>query len=111
MGFFVTEENINEKAKGWMAEVEPYNRSHLSLDMNKAALMVIDMQRYFLEPDMGGFTVGGAAILKNVKKLIDLFRANDRPVIFTRHVHSPDKSDAGIMEWWKKLQILLIQFI
>jgi nicotinamidase-related amidase len=31
---------------------------------------------------------------------IDAFRAAGRPVIYARHVHHPDRLDAGIMEWW-----------
>jgi ureidoacrylate peracid hydrolase len=58
------------------------------------------MQNFFLNPNSPTFTCGGLAILPNVKRLIDAFRKAQRPVIFTRHVHHPDKIDAGIMQWW-----------
>jgi len=46
------------------------------------------------------FTCGGLAILPTLKRLIHVFREAGRPVIYTRHVHHPDRLDAGIMEWW-----------
>jgi len=32
--------------------------------------------------------------------LINAFRSAGRPVIYTKHVHNPNLSDAGIMGWW-----------
>jgi len=40
------------------------------------------------------------AILPNIKKLIHHFRSWNHPIIYTRHVHRADGSDAGIMKWW-----------
>ena len=70
------------------------------MNPSRAALLVIDMQRFFLNPESPTFTCGGVAILGNVKRLIERFRAAGRPVIYTCHVHNPNLSDAGIMEWW-----------
>jgi ureidoacrylate peracid hydrolase len=72
----------------------------MTLNPDRAALMVVDMQKFFLDPELPTFTCGGLAIMDNVKKLIDTFRMAKRPVIYTAHVHHPDKIDAGIMEWW-----------
>ena len=72
----------------------------MELDVNKAALLVIDMQKFFLDPPSPTFTCGGLAVLPNIQRLIDAFRTARRPVIYTCHVHNPDLSDAGIMAWW-----------
>jgi ureidoacrylate peracid hydrolase len=72
----------------------------MNLNKSKAALLVIDMQNFFLDPASPTFTCGGLAILPEVKKLISVFRSAGRPVIYTKHVHHPDRIDAGIMEWW-----------
>lgn len=74
----------------------------MKLTKNKAALLVIDMQKFFLDPASPTFTCGGLAILPTVKKLITAFRQANRPVIFTRHIHHPTHIDAGIMGWWWK---------
>jgi ureidoacrylate peracid hydrolase len=58
------------------------------------------MQKFFLNPKSPTFTCGGLAILPHVKLLIEAFRKAKRPVIYTCHVHHPDRIDAGIMGWW-----------
>ncbi|MFA6571054.1 MAG: isochorismatase family protein, partial [Bacteroidota bacterium] len=99
---YVTQENLQEKTKGWLKSIAPYNRHKLELNRDKSALLVVDMQNYFLTEDSPAFTCGGKAILPNVKKLIESFRSANKPVIYTCHVHNPNLSDAGIMEWWWK---------
>jgi nicotinamidase-related amidase len=62
------------------------------------ALIVIDMQRDFVEPGGFGETLGNdvsrlQAIIPTVGRLIHLFRDNGWPVIHTREGHKPDLSD------------------
>ena len=62
------------------------------------ALMVIDMQRDFLEPGGFGEALGNnvaplAAIIPTVRQLLDCFRALGRPIIHTKEAHRPDLSD------------------
>lgn len=68
-----------------------FNRSDIGL-------VVIDMQRDFIEPGGFGATLGNnvtllQAIVPTTKRLIDGFRAAGRPVIHTRECHRPDLSD------------------
>jgi ureidoacrylate peracid hydrolase len=100
MDLFVTPESIAEKAQFWLEEISSFNRHQMRLDRNKVALLVIDMQYFFLDPASPTFTCGGVAILPTLKRLISAFRKTENPVIYTRHVHHPNRSDAGIMEWW-----------
>jgi len=91
---------LQEKTRKWLSRVEPYNRSHLTVNPEKAALIVVDMQNFFLDHNSPTFTPGALPILPNVKTLIQTFRHAERPVVSTRHVHHPDGIDAGIMGWW-----------
>jgi ureidoacrylate peracid hydrolase len=100
MAPYVTTETLGERTKSWLKEINPYNQHQLQLQTENSALLVIDMQPFFLEPDSPSFTCGGLAILPTVKQLISAFRKANRPVIYTRHVHHPSGLDAGIMEWW-----------
>jgi nicotinamidase-related amidase len=64
----------------------------------KLALIVIDMQRDFIEQGGFGSVLGNdvrplAAIVPTVRRLIDGFRAAGLPVIHTREGHRPDLSD------------------
>ena len=69
-----------------------------SLDTAHAALVVIDMQRDFLEPGGFGETLGNdlapvTEIVPAVAALMALCRAKRLPVIHTRECHKPDLSD------------------
>jgi nicotinamidase-related amidase len=84
----------------WLDRIRPYNRHQMRLNVAASALLVIDMQQFFLDPASPTFTRGGVAILPTVKRLLGAFRWAGRPVIFTRHVHHPADLDSGIMGWW-----------
>jgi nicotinamidase-related amidase len=61
-------------------------------------LIVIDMQRDFIEPGGFGAVLGNdvtplAAIIPTVRRLLDGFRAHGLPIIHTRESHQPDLSD------------------
>jgi len=73
----------------------------------KTALVVIDMQRDFVEPGGFGETLGNdvsllAAIVPTVRRLLDLFRAKGWTIVHTRESHDaaladcpPAKRDRG----------------
>ncbi len=103
---YVTAGNIESKTLAWLDQIRPYNRHEMRLNVTACVLLVVDMQRFFLDPASPTFTCGGVAILPTVKRLIDAFRRAGRPVIFTRHVHHPGGLDSGIMGWWWKGQCL-----
>jgi nicotinamidase-related amidase len=69
-----------------------------TFDPTYAALVVIDMQRDFIEPGGFGDTLGNdvsrlKAIVPTVGALIALFRTQGLPIIHTREAHRPDLSD------------------
>ena len=76
----------------------PSNPFPFALDPDRAALVVIDMQRDFVEPGGFGETLGNdlspvAAIVPTVAALIDVFRRKHWPILHTRESHMPDLSD------------------
>jgi len=58
------------------------------LNTGSVALMVIDMQKGFIEENAAMEVPPGRSIIPNIRKLITLCRANDIPVIYTRFVYS-----------------------
>ncbi len=68
------------------------------LDRDHAALVIIDMQRDFVEPGGFGETLGNKvallqAIIPATARLLAAFRAAGLPVIHTRECHRPDLAD------------------
>jgi len=100
MESYVTDKNISTKTRKWLKHIAPFNTHTMRLNRNNAALLVIDMQLFFLNPASPSYTCGGIAILPNIKKAIHAFRKAGCPVIYTRHVHHPGLLDAGITGWW-----------
>ncbi len=69
-----------------------------ALDPGRTALVVIDMQRDFIERGGFGDSLGNdvrrlEAIIPTTAALIGLFRRKGWPVIHTREAHRPDLSD------------------
>lgn len=80
-----------------MAEIEARPFA-FAFEPGAVALLVIDMQRDFIEPGGFGASLGNdvtrlSVIVPTVKRLIDGFRAAGRPVIHTMECHRPDLSD------------------
>ena len=97
---YVTPETLGAKTHLWLEKIAPFNQHRMQLSRDKVALLIIDMQDFFLDPGSPTFTCGGLAIIPMLKRLLAAFRKAGRPVIFTQHVHHPQKLDAGIMKWW-----------
>ena len=67
-----------------------------------SALLVLDMQAYFLEPASHAHIPSANAILPRLCRLAERYAAHRLPVIFTQHVNTAQ--DAGLMAvWWRDL--------
>ena len=69
-----------------------------TFDVKHTALVIIDMQRDFIEPGGFGETLGNnvgllAAIVPTVKRVLDAWRKAGGTVVHTRESHAPDLSD------------------
>src|SRR6201990_1326976 len=71
----------------------------IELDWSATALLIIDMQRDFMEPGGFGETLGNdvsqlARAVKPIASVLDAARATGMLVVHTREGHLPDLSDA-----------------
>jgi isochorismate hydrolase len=97
---YFTSKTIEMQAKTFLEQV--LRRREVDLRKRKTALLVLDMQEYFLDPDSHAYVPSGPAILPNVVGLVSAFKARDLPVVFTQHLNHPE--DAGMLaEWWHDL--------
>ncbi len=70
------------------------------LCIERSALIVIDMQRYFLARGAEAYLAPPRSLIPNALKLIAAFRERGLPLIITRHAH-PKRDAAGQMgRWW-----------
>ncbi len=98
---YFTRENIAAEAAA-MARELPVNRRAAAFAPPRAALLVIDMQGYFLLAESHAYLPAAPAIVANVRALIAAFRKASRPLYFTRHANGA--RDAGQMAaWWQEL--------
>ncbi len=101
---YFSPETIQKKSHELLASVDQARRRHADVifQSGKAALLVLDLQEYFLQESSHAFVPSAPAVLPGISKLVAAFSNADRPVIFTRHVNTPE--DAGMMaSWWRDL--------
>jgi isochorismate hydrolase len=69
---------------------------------SQSALLVLDMQSYFLDASSHAYIPSAGAILNGILQLIDAFFNHQLPIFFSQHMNTAD--DAGMMSiWWKDL--------
>jgi len=95
--------HIEEKAAEFLAPLSPLRKRHnLAVDIDRAALLVLDMQNYFFAETSHAHIPSMKSIVPGIKRLQEFFVSRGRPVIQTRHINN--ESDAGQMkQWWREL--------
>ncbi|NIW45518.1 MAG: isochorismatase family protein [Gammaproteobacteria bacterium] len=97
---YFTSKQIKPMAEQLLGELELQHRRPLTF--KRPALLVLDMQDYFLEPASHAFVPSAPALVLGIQQLIEIFRQKELPVIFTQHINTAE--DAGMMsEWWRDL--------
>lgn len=98
---YFTPENIADKSRQMLADIMTLRRRK-TLSQDKCALLVLDMQVYFLSEKSHAFIPSANAVVANIDRLAFAFGQSNRPVIATRHVNTAH--DAGAMAtWWRRL--------
>lgn len=81
------------------AEAQAHRRG-LPFTPVHSALLVLDMQSYFLDPASHAYIPSAVAILPGIRALVRAYRRKRLPLVFTRHVNT--LQDAGMMSvWWR----------
>jgi len=100
---YFTPDSIVKKAREMLQDVEELRKRHpLKPSPARSALLVLDMQRYFLDERSHAFVPSAPAIIPGIVNLVEKCTGNGIPVIFTQHQNS--ETNAGMMStWWKEL--------
>ena len=96
-------ENINNKSEEMLRKLEKRIKSHrINFIPEQSALLILDMQRYFLEKSSHAYIPSALSIIPKIKSLAHAFNEKNLPIILTRHLNS--KEDAKLMAlWWKDI--------
>jgi isochorismate hydrolase len=88
----------------WMAALGPFMNEHRArrhvFSPEHSALLVMDMQRYFLDESSHAYLPAAAGIKANVSGIVAGFRALSLPIIFTRHALLRDEEPGAMGRWW-----------
>jgi len=100
---YFTPESIYKNSKDMLEKIQRFvGRGSRVFKPRDSALIVIDMQRYFLEPEFHAYIPAARAIVPGIKRLVDLFASCGRPVFFTQHGNTQE--DAAMLgEWWSDI--------
>ena len=63
----------------------------------KVALLVIDPQKVYTDPDSELYCRDSAQTLQKINRLIAKFSDDGAPIVYVRHIHAADGSDLGRM--------------
>jgi len=99
-----TNDETPPRAKAWLELVRPYTNRHRSSQFpfraEHSALLVIDMQRYFLDRQSHAYLPMADGAVENVRRLVDAYRKSGLPVVFTRHAYAADEPPGIMARWW-----------
>ncbi len=100
---YFTPQNLDQQAIELYTQVRGSSRdTRLPYHPRESALLVLDMQEYFLTPASHAFVPSAPAIVAGIARLIEACTSSGRPIIFTQHVNT--EGDAGMMSvWWKDM--------
>ncbi|MHA1441866.1 MAG: isochorismatase family cysteine hydrolase [Candidatus Heimdallarchaeota archaeon] len=101
---YFTIENRAAKTVEWQDILSNYYSKNKNFQFNieNSALLIIDMQEYFLNPSSHAYLPAAEAIFDPIIKLQQAFEQRENPVFFTRYGLDPEKNKTNIMDrWWK----------
>ncbi|MBN2550890.1 MAG: isochorismatase family protein [Anaerolineales bacterium] len=100
---YYSPESIERKAQEFCQQLEQRQRRRLERFIpRRSALLALDMQAYFFEPASHAFIPSAPAIVPGIQALVRLYLQHQLPVIFTRHLNTPENA-ASMATWWKQL--------
>ena len=100
---YFTTENREAKISEWKEILSEFysSKRKFSFDIQEAALLIIDMQEFFLNPQSHAYLPAAEAIIEPIKKLQKFFNEENRLVVFTKYGLETNSEETSIMDkWW-----------
>jgi len=95
--------SIRQKSLEMLGKIKEHRQKHdIAFVPGHSALLVLDMQKYFLSDSSHAYIPSAQAIVRGIKRLIEAYSTKGLPIIFTQHLNSPQ--NARLMaKWWRDL--------
>lgn len=100
---YFTDENIGTKAVQMLDSLISDIKTHeIVFEPKNSALLIIDTQNFFIDSASHACIPSANIIIPVIKKLLEIYKKQNLPVIFTKHINT--SLNAGLMSlWWKDL--------
>lgn len=100
---YFTDLSLDQQAQELYQQVSEFGPiKTLEIKPSRSALLVLDMQSYFLDPTSHAYIPSAGAILDGILQLVDAFSQHHLPIFFSQHINTAE--NAGSMSvWWKDL--------
>lgn len=96
-------EHFCDRCRDLLAPADgPNRRPRLQFRPPTSALLVLDMQRFFLDRNSHAFIPAAPAIVPPIAQLIDAYHHAHRPIFFTQHLNT-DNNAQLMSKWWRDL--------
>lgn len=99
---YYTKSNIESLSFDTIKLLEPAKAEFNTLN---SALLVLDMQNFFLDERSHAFLPSAETIIQNINDLIDAFESKRLPVIYTRHANTAENANLMNKRWRDILEI------
>jgi isochorismate hydrolase len=100
---YFTDLSLDQQARQLYQQVsEAVPIKKLEFTPARSALLVLDMQSYFLDPASHAYVPSAGAILDGILQLVEAYSQHQLPIIFSQHMNTTQ--DAAMMSaWWRDL--------
>jgi len=98
---YFTVKTIEAKSREFMERIERFKKkTRVEFNPEASALLILDMQRFFLDEASHAHVPSAPAVVPNIARLAALFNDRGLAVISTRHVNSDDNANMMAV-WWR----------
>ena len=95
---------LEKKARVWIQEIaRNTGRKPPQVPEGQQALLLVDTQRFFLDPESKAYIPVAPALLETLKRVIQSAADQGLPIAATRHAHSSGSDSFPFTEIWRGL--------
>ena len=101
---YFTAKNRKEKISIWQEILSNYysSKRNFKFNMQHTALLILDMQEYFLNPKSHAYIPSSKTIIEPILKVKQIFRNKSNAIYYTQYGLEPNNNEESIVRrWWK----------